>query len=192
MLKKIKAFFIESIQTQISSAEVLPYSISEAANIMVNALLNGNKILCCGNGGSRIIAQRFTTSMINQFEAERPSLPALCLNTDHVVVNSINTMQKEEAYAKQVRALGQSGDILFAISTKGKNRFIIKAVETALVCDMTIIALTGYDGGELAGLLGEKDVEIRVPSKRSIRIQEVHLLTIHCLCDLIDNTLFPH
>lgn len=193
MLEKIKACFTESIQTQIAAAEALPDAISRAAIMIVHALLNGNKILCCGSGGSAVIAQRFATSMINQFEAERPSLPALCLNTDNAIITSIANGQKpEEVYAKQVRALGQSGDVLLAIATKGDSRVVIKAVEASLTRDMTIVALTGHDGGELAGLLGTQDVEIRIPSQRSIRIQEVHLLTVNCLCDLIDNTLFPH
>lgn len=193
MLEKIKACFTESIQTQIAAAEALPDAISRAAIMIVHALLNGNKILCCGSGGSAVIAQRFATSMINQFEAERPSLPALCLNTDNSIITSIANGQKpEEVYAKQVRALGQSSDVLLAIATKGDSRVVIKAVEASLARYMTIVALTGHDGGELAGLLGKQDVEIRIPSQRSIRIQEVQLLTVNCLCDLIDNTLFPH
>ncbi|MGP1958494.1 MAG: DnaA initiator-associating protein DiaA [Arsenophonus sp. NC-CH8-MAG3] len=193
MLEKIKACFTESIQTQIAAAEVLPDAISRAAMMIVHALLNGNKILCCGTGGSAVIAQRFASSMINQFEAERPSLPALSLNTDNAIITSIANSQKpEEVYAKQIRALGQSGDVLLAIATKGDSHIMIKAIEASLTRDMTIVALTGYNGGELAGLLGTQDVEIRIPSQRSIRIQEVHLLTVNCLSDLIDNILFPY
>ena len=142
MQERIKACFTESIQTQIAAAEALPDAISRAAMTLVQSLLNGNKILCCGNGTSAANAQHFAASMINRFETERPSLP--------------------------------------------------KAVEAAVTRDMTIVALTGYDGGELAGLLGPQDVEIRIPSHRSARIQEMHMLTVNCLCDLIDNTLFPH
>ncbi|WP_340621670.1 DnaA initiator-associating protein DiaA [Xenorhabdus siamensis] len=193
MLDRIKVCFTESIQTQIAAAEALPDAISRAAMMMVQSLLNGNKILCCGNGGSAATAQRFTASMINRFETERPSLPALSLNADNVVITAIaGSKQPEEIYAKQVRALGQTGDVLLAISTHGNSRAIIKAVEAAVTRDMTIVALTGFDGGELAGLLGPQDVEIRIPSHHSVRIQEVHMLTINCLCDLIDNTLFPH
>ncbi|MGP1959499.1 MAG: SIS domain-containing protein [Arsenophonus sp. NC-TX2-MAG3] len=193
MLEKIKACFTESIQTQIAAAEVLPDAISRAAIMIVHALLNGNKILCCGSGGSSVIAQRFASNMINQFEAERPSLPALSLNTDNSIITSIANSQKpEEVYAKQIRALGQSGDVLLAIATKGDSHVMIKAIEASLTRDMTIVALTGHDGGELAGLLGTQDVEIRIPSQRSIRIQEVHLLTVNCLSDLIDNILFPY
>lgn len=129
--------------------------------------------------------------MINRFETERPSLPAIALNTDNVVLTAIaNDRLHDEVYAKQVRALGHAGDVLLAISTRGNSRDIVKAVEAAVTRDMTIVALTGYDGGELAGLLGPQDVEIRIPSHRSARIQEMHMLTVNCLCDLIDNTLF--
>ncbi|APC13375.1 MULTISPECIES: DnaA initiator-associating protein DiaA [Providencia] len=193
MLDRIKVCFTESIQTQIAAAEALPDAISRAAMMMVQSLLNGNKILCCGNGASAATAQRFAASMIHRFETERPSLPALALNTDNAVLTAISgSKQPSEIYAKQVRALGQHGDVLMAISTHGNSSDIIKAVEAAVTRDMTIVALTGYDGGELAGLLGPQDVEIRIPSQRSVRIQEVHLLTVNCLCDLIDNTLFPH
>jgi DnaA initiator-associating protein len=193
VLDRIKVCFTESIQTQIAAAEALPDAISRAAMMMVQSLLNGNKILCCGNGASAATAQRFAASMIHRFETERPSLPALALNTDNAVLTAISgSKQPTEIYAKQVRALGQHGDVLMAISTHGNSSDIIKAVEAAVTRDMTIVALTGYDGGELAGLLGPQDVEIRIPSQRSVRIQEVHLLTVNCLCDLIDNTLFPH
>ncbi|KAH8256827.1 hypothetical protein KR044_006290 [Drosophila immigrans] len=156
---------------------------------LVQSLLNGNKILCCGNGTSAANAQHFAASMINRFETERPSLPAIALNADNVVLTAIsNDRLHDEVYAKQVRALGHTGDVLLAISTRGNSRDIVKAVEAAVTRDMTIVALTGYDGGELAGLLGQQDVEIRIPSHRSSRIQEMHMLTVNCLCDLIDNT----
>ena len=193
MLDRIKVCFTESIQTQIAAAEALPDAISRGAIAMVQSLLNGNKILCCGNGTSAANSQHFAASMINRFEAERPSLPAIALNADNVVLTAIaNDRLHEEVYAKQVRALGQAGDVLLAISTRGNSRDIVKAVESAVTRDMTIVALTGYDGGELAGLLGPQDVEIRIPSHRSARIQEMHMLTVNCLCDLIDNPLFPH
>ena len=126
-------------------------AISRAAIAMVQSLLNGNKILCCGNGTSAANAQHFAASMINRYEAERPSLPALALNADNVLLTAIgNDRLHNEVYAKQVRALGQTGDVLLAISTRGNSRDIVKAVEAAVTRDMTIIALTGYDGGELA------------------------------------------
>ncbi|CAK9886110.1 MAG: DnaA initiator-associating protein DiaA [Candidatus Erwinia impunctatus] len=192
MLERIKVCFTESIQIQIAAAEALPDAISTAAMSIVQALLNGNKIVSCGNGASSAQAQHFAACMINRFETERPSLPAIALSADNILLTAIgNDRQYDEIYAKQVRALGQTGDVLLAISTRGNSRDIVKAVEAAVTRDMTIIALTGYDGGELAGLLGPQDVEIRIPSHKSARIHEMHMLTVNCLCDLIDNTLFP-
>ncbi|AWK14832.1 DnaA initiator-associating protein DiaA [Candidatus Fukatsuia symbiotica] len=191
MLDRIKVCFTESIQTQIAAAEALPDAISRAAETLVQSLLNGNKILCCGNGTSAANAQHFAAKMINRFETDRPSLPAFALNADNTVLTSISNDNLHEAiYAKQVSAFGQAGDVLLVLSARCKSRSIIKAVEKAVTRDMNIIALTGCDGGELAGLLGQKDVEIRAPSHRSARIQEIHMLTMNCLCDLIDGKLF--
>ncbi|KJF87714.1 phosphoheptose isomerase [Photobacterium phosphoreum] len=193
MLDSIRESFTESIQTQIAAAEALPDAISKAAQVMVQSLLNGNKILSCGNGGSAANAQQLASCLINRFEIERPSLPALALTADTTVLSAIaNDYHHDEVFSKQVRALGQAGDILLVLSTSGNSKNIIKAMEAALTRDMTIIALTGKDGGEMAGLLGVQDVEIRIPSQRTVRIQEGHLLTVHCLCDLIDQVLFPH
>ncbi|GAA5218898.1 phosphoheptose isomerase [Corallincola platygyrae] len=192
MLNRIEESFKESIQTKIAAAEALPPAIEKAAQMMVQCLLSGNKILSCGNGGSAGDAQHFSSELLNRFEQERPSLPAIALTTDSSTLTSIaNDYSYDEVFSKQVRALGNSGDILLAISTSGNSRNVIKAMEAALSRDMTIVALTGKDGGEMAGLLGPNDAEIRVPSTRTARIQEVHLLAIHCLCDLIDRTLFP-
>ncbi|KJG10489.1 phosphoheptose isomerase [Photobacterium kishitanii] len=193
MLDSIRESFTESIQTQIAAAEALPDAISKAAQVMVQSLLNGNKILSCGNGGSAANAQQLASCLINRFEIERPSLPALALTADTTVLSAIaNDYHHDEVFSKQVRALGQAGDILLVLSTSGNSKNIIKAMEAALTRDMNIIALTGKDGGEMAGLLGVQDVEIRIPSQRTARIQEGHLLTVHCLCDLIDQVLFPH
>lgn len=193
MLDRIKACFTESIQTQIAAAEALPDAISSAAAMLVQCLLNGNKVLCCGNGASAANAQYFAACLINRFDAERPSLPAISLTSDSIVLTAIsNDGLQDEVYAKQIRAFGQTGDVLLAISSWGNSRDIVKAVEAAVTRDMTIIGLTGYDGGELAGLLNQQDVEIRIPSHHSARIQEMHMLTLNCLCDLIDHTLFPH
>ena len=193
MLDSIRESFTESIQTQIAAAEALPDAISKAAQVMVQSLLNGNKILSCGNGGSAANAQQLASCLINRFEIERPSLPALALTANSTVLTAIaNDYHHDEVFSKQVRALGQAGDILVVLSTSGNSKNIIKAMEAALTRDMNIIALTGKDGGKMAGLLGVQDVEIRIPSQRTVRIQEGHLLTIHCLCDLIDQVLFPH
>jgi len=192
MLERIKENFTESIQTKIDALEALPNSIELASMAMVQCLLNGNKILSCGNGGSAGDAQHFSAELLNRFETERPSLPAIALNTDSSTITSIaNDYSYDEVFSKQVRALGQPGDILLAISTSGNSKNVIKAMEAAVNRDMTIVALTGKDGGAMAGLLSQNDVEVRVPSNRTARIQEVHLLAIHCLCDAIDRTLFP-
>lgn len=192
MIEKIKENFKQSIQTKIAASEMLPSAIEQASMMMVNALIRGNKILSCGNGGSAGDAQHFSSELLNRYERDRPSLPAMALTTDSSTITSIaNDYSYDEVFAKQVRALGQSGDILLAISTSGNSRNVINAMEAALSRDMTIVALTGKDGGEMAGLLGEQDVEIRVPSNRTARIQEVHLLVIHNLCECIDDALFP-
>ena len=192
MRDSIKESFTESIQIQIAAAEALPDVITHAAQAMVATLLNGNKILCCGNGGSAVNAQQFVSCLLNRFETERPSLPAMALTTDNTTMTAVaNDYNFEDIYAKQVRAFGQTDDILLAISTSGNSKNVIKAMEAAVTRDMTIIAFTGKDGGEMAGLLGENDVEIRIPSHRTSRIHEVHMVTLHCLCDLIDQVLFP-
>ncbi|WP_438862277.1 phosphoheptose isomerase [Neptunicella sp.] len=192
MIEQIKANFTESIQTKIAATETMAESIAYAAQMIVHALISGNKILTCGNGGSATDAQRFSSELLNRYERERPSLPAIALTADTSTLTSIaNDYSYDDVYSKQVRALGQSGDILLAISTSGNSRNIITAMEAALSRDMTIIALTGKDGGEMAGLLGPNDIEMRVPSNRTARIQEVHLLVIHILCESIDNSLFP-
>ncbi|NHI01183.1 SIS domain-containing protein [Oceanimonas sp. MB9] len=192
MQEEIKASFTESIQTKIAAAEALPDDILAAAQMMVMCLLNGNKLLVCGNGGSNALAQLFVSELINRYETERPALPAMCLTLDTSSISAIAVDHHfDDAYARQIRALGQAGDVLVVISTSGHSRNLIKAAEAALSRDMTIVTLSGGDGGELAGLLGPNDVEIRVPALRAPRIHEVNLLTLHCLCDLIDRTLFP-
>lgn len=192
MLERIQNNFTESIQTKIAAKEQLAGPIEKAGLIMVQALLNGNKILSCGNGGSAGDAQHFSAELLNRYETERPSLPAIALSTDTSTITSIaNDYHYDEIFSKQLRALGNAGDVLLAISTSGNSRNVIKAIETAVSRDIPIIALTGKDGGEIAGLLGDNDVEIRIPSARTARIQEVHLLAIHCLCEIIDTTLFP-
>jgi len=189
MIEQIKANFTESIQTKIAASEVLPEAIVQAGQLMVESLINGNKILSCGNGGSAGDAQHFSSELLNRYERERPSLPAMALTTDSSTVTSIaNDYSYDEVFSKP---LGQAGDILLAISTSGNSRNVITAMEAAVSRDMRIVALTGKDGGEMAGLLGADDVEIRVPSNRTARIQEVHLLVIHNLCEYIDDSLFP-
>tara|TARA_R110001592_G_scaffold3334_1_gene18565 strand:+ start:2784 stop:3374 length:591 start_codon:yes stop_codon:yes gene_type:complete len=192
MLEQIHNNFTESIQTQIAATEAISSAIEQAGIMMVQCLLAGNKMLACGNGGSAGHAQHFCAQLLNRFEAERPSLPAISLVSGSIIITSIaNDAQYDEVFSKQIRALGNNGDVLLAISTSGNSRNVVKAVESAVSRDMPIIALTGHDGGDIAGLLGDNDVEIRVPSSRTARISEVHLIVLHCLCEIIDTTLFP-
>ena len=158
---------------------------------MVQCLLNGGKILCCGNGGSAADAQHFSSELLNRFETERPSLPAMALTTDASTVTSIaNDYHFNEIFSKQVRALGHTNDILLAISTSGNSQNVIAAIEAAHEKGMIVVALTGKEGGLMADALSENDIEVRVPAFVTARIQETHLLTIHCLCDIIDHKLF--
>lgn len=190
-LNRIRQFFEESIQAKILAAESLPEVIQAAGEMMVQALLNGGKILSCGNGGSAGDAQHFSAEMLNRFETERPSLPAIALSTDTSTITAIaNDYSYEEIFAKQIKALGQPGDVLLAISTSGHSKNIVQAILAAQQRELTVIAMTGRDGGVVASLLNETDVELRVPVQSTARIQEVHLLIIHCLCDYIDNRLF--
>ncbi len=159
--------------------------------MMVSSLLNEGKLLACGNGGSAGDAQHFSSEMLNRFERERPSLPAIALTTDSSTITSIaNLYSYEEVFSKQIRALGQEGDVLLAISTSGNSANVVQAIHAAHDRNMHVVALTGKDGGQIAPLLLPDDVEIRVPSNVTARVQEVHLLVIHSLCDLIDHQLF--
>ncbi|MDO8954275.1 MAG: phosphoheptose isomerase [Gammaproteobacteria bacterium] len=191
MLKIIQDHFSESIQTKIAAADQQPQAIANAAQVMVQALINNKKILCCGNGGSAGDAQHFSSELLNRFERERPSLPAIALTTDTSTLTSIaNDYHYNEVFSKQIRALGQDGDVLLAISTSGNSANVIEAIKAAHDRGMSIVALTGKNGGKMATLMEQGDVEIRVPAERTARIQECHLLFIHCLCDLIDESLF--
>lgn len=183
--------FHDSIHTKQLAMDQLAPSIVQAGGLLVQALSRENKILSCGNGGSAGDAQHFSSELLNRFEMERPGLPAIALTTDSSTLTSIaNDYSYAEVFSKQVRALGQEGDVLLAISTSGNSGNVVAAVKAAHDRDMQVIALTGRQGGAMAALYREQDVEIRVPSAVTARIQEVHLLVIHCLCDMIDNTLF--
>ncbi|VAX10238.1 DnaA initiator-associating protein DiaA [hydrothermal vent metagenome] len=187
---RVTALFSSSIQTKMEAQPELTAPIVRAAELMVSRMLDGNKIMSCGNGGSAADAQHFSSEMLNRFERERPGLPAIALTTDSSTLTSIaNDYDYDEVFAKQVRALGQPGDLLLAISTSGESPNVNAAIEAAHEREMYVVALSGKDGGRMATLLGKEDQEIRVPSETTARIQEVHLLTIHCLCDLIDQQL---
>ena len=173
------------------AGEVLPTVIEAAGQAMVECLLNGGKILTCGNGGSAGDAQHFSSELLNRFEMERPALPAIALTTDSSTLTSIaNDYSYNEIFSKQVRALGSSGDILLAISTSGNSANVIQAIQAAHDREMRVVAMTGKEGGEMVNLYGPNDIEIRVPATSTARIQEVHLLVIHSLCDYIDQQLF--
>lgn len=154
-------------------------------------MLNNGKILSCGNGGSAADAQHFSAELVNRFEKERPGLPAFALTTDSSTLTAIaNDYNYNQIFSKQITALGQPGDVLLAISTSGNSANVLEAINASHEREMIIVALTGKDGGSIARLLKEQDIEIRIPSNRTARIQEVHLLVIHCLCDFIDTQLF--
>lgn len=191
MISRVKQIFNDSIQTQITAADTLSECVATASQMMVDALLSNHKILCCGNGGSAADAQHFSAEMLNRYEAERPSLPAIALTTDTSTITSIaNDYHYNEVFSKQIKALGQAGDILLAISTSGNSKSVIEAIVAAHHRQMLVIALTGKNGGDIPPLLNPTDIEIRVPSETTARIQETHGIVIHCLCDIIDKQLF--
>ncbi|OGT91410.1 MAG: phosphoheptose isomerase [Gammaproteobacteria bacterium RIFOXYA12_FULL_61_12] len=188
--QQIQRLFEESIDTKARALPLLMDPIASAAQLIFDRLIQGNKVLSCGNGGSAGDAQHFSSEMLNRFERERPGLPGMALTTDTSTLTSIaNDYSFEQIFSKQVSALGNPGDILLAISTSGGSANVNKAVQAAHEREMEVIALTGREGGELATLLKGQDIEIRVPSSSTARIQETHLLVIHCLCDLIDRKL---
>lgn len=188
---RVRAQFSESIEVKEAAAAALPERIAAAGLLMGRSLQNDGKILSCGNGGSAGDAQHFSSELLNRFERERPGLPGVALTTDSSTLTSIaNDYAYEEIFSKQVRALGREGDVLLAISTSGNSANVNLAIETAHERQMQVVALSGKDGGAMAGLLDAGDIEIRVPADRTARIQEVHLVAIHCLCDLIDEYLF--
>ncbi|MEO1888695.1 MAG: phosphoheptose isomerase [Cycloclasticus sp.] len=191
--ERIYQHFTDSIQTKHDAIEVLAEPIELAAQTIVQSLLNNGKVLTCGNGGSAGDAQHFSSEMLNRYERERPSLPAIALSTDTSTITSIaNDYSYNEIFSKQIRALGQAGDILLAYTTSGNSGNVLEAIKAAHDREMTIIIVTGKDGGKIASqsLLVEGDIELRVPSNSTARIQEVHLVITHCLCDLIDFQLF--
>ena len=189
--EQIRNHFAQSIAVKQDSARVLVPQIAQAANLMTTALQNDGKILSCGNGGSAGDAQHFAAELLNRFEMERPGLAAIALTADSSTLTAIaNDYAYEQIFSKQLLALGKTGDCLLAISTSGNSPNVLTAVEAAHDRSMPVIALTGRDGGTIGQSLVDGDVEIRVPSERTARIQEVHLLVIHCLCDAIDRALF--
>lgn len=187
---RILGHFQASAQTKLDVADTLSPPIELAARHMVHCLAQGGKILVCGNGGSAADAQHFASEMLNRFEQERPGLAAIALTTDTSTLTSIaNDYAYEQVFARQIKALGQPGDILLAISTSGNSANVLQAVAAAHSRHMPVIAMTGRSGGGLAEQIQADDVLLCVPAESTARIQEVHLLIIHCLCDAVDSVL---
>ncbi|MEC8949457.1 MAG: phosphoheptose isomerase [Pseudomonadota bacterium] len=188
---QISRHFKDSAEVKQKAADKLVDPIQQAGDKIVQCMLNNGKILSCGNGGSAADAQHFSAELVNRFEKERPGLPAFALTTDSSTLTAIaNDYNYNQIFSKQITALGQPGDVLLAISTSGNSANVLEAINASHEREMIIVALTGKDGGSIARLLKEQDIEIRIPSNRTARIQEVHLLVIHCLCDFIDTQLF--
>src|SRR6185436_1519152 len=184
---RIQKHFSDSAQLKLQAMELLADPLARAAERMAKCLRNEGKILSCGNGGSAADAQHFAAELLNRFEMERPPLAAMALSTDTSTLTSIaNDYSYNEVFSKQVRALGRSGDLLLAISTSGNSPNVMEAMSAAHERKMGVIALTGKKGGKMAAALGPNDVHICVPADRTARIQEVHLLRLHCMCDAID------
>lgn len=189
-VERIQQHFRDSAALKLAAMEALAVPIAAAVDTMFAALANSNKILACGNGGSAADAQHFAAELIGRFERERPGLPALALTTDASVLTALaNDYAYDQVFARQVRALGQPGDVLLAITTSGNSANVLAAIEEAHEREMIVIALTGKSGGMVNDALADTDIHLCVPSERTARIQEVHLLTIHCLCDGIDAML---
>jgi D-sedoheptulose 7-phosphate isomerase len=187
LITRIHGHFGDSARLKMDTMDVLAEPIAQAAEMMSQCLLADGKILACGNGGSAADAQHFSSELINRFEMERPGLAAVALTTDSSILTSIaNDYEFSQIFSRQVTALGKAGDVLLAISTSGNSRNVLEAIRAAHARDMLVVALTGGSGGQISELLRDEDIHICVPATSTARIQEVHLLTIHCLCDGID------
>ena len=190
LVARVRKHFADSAQTKLNSVDAMAAPIAQAVEAMVQCLLGEGKILACGNGGSAADSQHFAAELLNRFERERPGLAAMALTTDTSTLTSIaNDYDYNQVFSKQVLALGHAKDVLLAISTSGNSPNVIAAVHAAHERDMRVVALTGKSGGEMSHILAPEDVHLCVPHTQTARIQEVHLLTLHCLCDGIDTLL---
>ncbi|MBL8251312.1 MAG: phosphoheptose isomerase [Candidatus Competibacter sp.] len=191
LIARIDRHFAASLETKQRTLETMGARIAQAAEHLAEALRQGQKILACGNGGSAADAQHFAAELVNRFEIERPGLAAIALTTDSSALTSIaNDGSFEQVFARQVRALGRPGDVLLALSTSGESPNVVAAVEAAHQSRMSVVALTGRDGGRMARQMTGSDIELRAASSVTARIQESHILIIHCLCDGVDWLLF--
>ena len=189
-IERIRMIFDDSIAVKVQCADSLSVRIADAAARIADGLLNSGKVLTCGNGGSAAEAQHFSSEMLNRFERERPGLPAIALTTDSSTLTSIaNDYQFADVFAKQIRAIGQPGDVLISFSTSGASHNILNAIDAAHDQGMLVILISGMDGGQASRSLKDEDIELRVPSSSTARIQETHLVIVHCLCDLVDTRL---
>lgn len=185
--QRIQQQFFDSADLKYAAAELLARPIADAVQALMGCITAGGKVLVCGNGGSAADAQHFAAEFVGRFERERPGLAAIALTTDTSILTAVgNDYDFGSIFSKQVQALGAPGDVLLAITTSGNSGNVLAAVDAAHAKDMTVVALTGRDGGRMREALGETDVHICVPHERTARIQEVHLLVIHCLCDAVD------
>jgi len=190
--QQVRTHFEGTIETQTRAREALSADVAEAAGRLAETLKSGGRVLVCGNGGSAADAQHFAAEFTNRFERERPPLAAIALTTDTSALTAIgNDYSFDQVFSKQVQALARPGDAVVAISTSGGSPNVRLAVEAAHESDAWVLALTGRDGGALARALGAKDMELRVPAERTAHIQEVHIVLLHCLCDLVDGILYP-
>jgi D-sedoheptulose 7-phosphate isomerase len=187
LVKRINQHFTDSAEVKLKAREVLSVPLSGAAQLMAACLKSGGKILACGNGGSAGDAQHFSAELLNRFEMERAPLAAVALTTDSSTLTSIaNDYHFDEVFSKQVMGLGRGGDVLLAISTSGNSPNVLRAIEAAHERHMKVVALTGKQGGKITAMLAKDDINLCVPSDSTARIQEVHLICLHCMCDAID------
>lgn len=188
--QRIQQHFIDSADLKYQAAQVLSGPIAAAVQAMLACVTSGGKVLACGNGGSAADAQHFAAEFVGRFERERPELAAVALTTDSSIITAIgNDYDFSVIFSRQVRALGQPGDVLLAISTSGNSANVLAAIEAAHARDMVVVGLSGRNGGKMTQALRDTDVHICVPNERTARIQEVHLLVLHCLCDAVDAQL---
>lgn len=188
--QRIQQHFIDSADLKYQAAQSLTKPIAAAIQAILACVTSGGKVLACGNGGSAADAQHFAAEFVGRFERERPELGAIALTTDSSILTAVgNDYDFNQIFSKQVRALGQAGDVLLAITTSGNSANVLAAIEAAHEREMTVVALTGRGGGRMGATLRETDVHVCVPHERTARIQEVHLLTIHCICDGVDSQL---